>query len=415
MLWTKSALAPYQYGCWIQDITTDADGNAYLVGTYEGGSLRFEGNINLDSDTSPRSFLAKYDAQGNLVWAQNLEQLSKTTESKPQQVQVQHNKIYVLSTMADDNWISSCEYQKYSFRVDCIGTNSQKIWDKQYTATDMLVAKSLLVTAWGEVIASGYYRGTLNLEKQAITTNKSGSCNVTTSFLIRLDARNGSFIQAITENPNFSNLCQLIPYDNKSFVGLSVEKRENGTYRQGFENPNYLKNRVIISIRQYDHNLNIVQKIELGKDEYPDYETRTRLMKDTEGHLYLSDFYSSRVDTMPNYLRSNRGRHNVFLMRFKFPFKNLPADYVANFADNTNPFLLYPNPITDYLKLRINDLAFQNFTLQVYDVVGHQIGKFESINERFFENFYIGNWAKGVYIFIFQQGEKRFTQKIVKL
>src|SRR5690606_18761321 len=47
----------------------DAAGNAYICGQVYDGSIDFGNSVILNFDTDDRGYLAKYDTDGNCVWA----------------------------------------------------------------------------------------------------------------------------------------------------------------------------------------------------------------------------------------------------------------------------------------------------------------------------------------------------------
>ena len=67
LLYVKSAGGTvYDY---VNDISTDANGNSYITGNFNSSSITF-GNFTL-SENNGSIFIVKYDVQGNVVWAKN--------------------------------------------------------------------------------------------------------------------------------------------------------------------------------------------------------------------------------------------------------------------------------------------------------------------------------------------------------
>jgi len=66
--WAKSFGNSNSMGNWV---TTDAIGNVYLTGDYNGGVISF-GTLTLSYAGGEDAFLSKFDSSGNIIWAKNI-------------------------------------------------------------------------------------------------------------------------------------------------------------------------------------------------------------------------------------------------------------------------------------------------------------------------------------------------------
>src|SRR5262249_27041849 len=68
VLWARSASGNTTSGMY--GMATDASGNTYVGGYFDGGSINF-GTYTLFNSATWHSFLVKYDASGTVVWAKD--------------------------------------------------------------------------------------------------------------------------------------------------------------------------------------------------------------------------------------------------------------------------------------------------------------------------------------------------------
>src|ERR1700757_869675 len=67
VLWAKTALGTFYYEGF--SIAADVAGNVYLTGYFQGAYITFGSTTLVNSGSGPDMYLAKYDANGNVLWA----------------------------------------------------------------------------------------------------------------------------------------------------------------------------------------------------------------------------------------------------------------------------------------------------------------------------------------------------------
>lgn len=78
----------------------------------------------------------------------------------------------------------------------------------------------------------------------------------------------------------------------------------------------------------------------------------------------------------------------------------------------SNSLNLYPNPTNDYVNVSFLD---ESYNLVIYDILGREmkrIDKNEIINNNLKIN--ISNYPKGMYLFVFEQNDKKVLKKLIK-
>lgn len=121
VLWAKGMGALGEDFC--KSVATDKSGNSFICGHFKSQNIGF-GNIQLQNSTqSTKSFLAKYDSQGNALWA-------KTSES---------NGVDDFATVTVDKTGNS--YVCGSFDKSKIVYDTTNIINQQGTAKDIIVVK----------------------------------------------------------------------------------------------------------------------------------------------------------------------------------------------------------------------------------------------------------------------------------
>ncbi len=139
-------------------LKTDVSGNSYITGFYTNDSISF-GSVIISDEAVDNSFVAKYDTDGNVVWAQGL-----GADCEAEDLAVFNSNIYVCGTFKADtlNYGSSsliCEGSTDFFLLNC-DTNGNPKWAIQQTSDGKSGenARSVEVDGVGNVIISGTFR-----------------------------------------------------------------------------------------------------------------------------------------------------------------------------------------------------------------------------------------------------------------
>lgn len=139
-------------------LKTDASGNSYVTGFYTNDSISF-GSILIPDEAVDNSFVAKYDTDGNVVWAKGL-----GGDIEAEDLTIFDSDVYVCGTFNADtlNYGPSsliCEGSTDFFLLNC-DTNGNPKWALKQTSGGESGenARSVEVDGSGNVIVSGAFR-----------------------------------------------------------------------------------------------------------------------------------------------------------------------------------------------------------------------------------------------------------------
>ncbi len=138
-------------------LKTDASGNSYVTGFYTNDSISF-GSIIVPDEEVDNSFVAKYDTDGNVVWAKGL-----GGDIEAEDLTVFDSDVYICGTFSADtlNYASSsliCEGNTDFFLLNC-DTNGNPKWVIKQTSDGESGenARSVEVDGAGNVMISGEF------------------------------------------------------------------------------------------------------------------------------------------------------------------------------------------------------------------------------------------------------------------
>ena len=259
------------------DIVTDASGNIYITGEYSG-TVDFDPNagiVNLTSSSSSRDvFIAKYDANGNILWAKSMG--GANVDIGQELALDASNNLYVAGT--------------YSGTVDFDPSASTRTLTVFGGSGDLFVGKydsnGNYLWAWGlggngSETATGikynstnnfvYLTGTFTGTNTSITPNYAGgtfnSAGGSDCFITRLDASTGtgSLTRGVFGGTGFENTNDLeidsngnifIAGDFGSTIDVNIFAGVNNLAPTGFTDGFILKYNTALTLsyaKQFDH------------------------------------------------------------------------------------------------------------------------------------------------------------------
>lgn len=197
-------------------LKTDTSGNSYVTGFYTNDSISF-GSILIADEAVDNSFVAKYDSDGNVVWAKGL-----GGDIEAEGLAVFNSNIYICGTFNADtlNYGSSsliCEGSTDFFLLNC-DTNGNPKWVAKQTSGGESGenARSVEVDGAGNVIVSGGFRS----EPIFFGTSELNSNRGFDLFLAKL----GSAPNGISD---FKNSGNFIIYPNPGNGRFTLQSNSN--------------------------------------------------------------------------------------------------------------------------------------------------------------------------------------------
>jgi hypothetical protein len=183
VVWAKSAGGSALDGA--LSFAVDAYGNAYVAGYYESPTLIF-GSTTLTNAGSGDIFLVKYNASGNVVWAKSAggtgldEAMSIAVDASGNTYVAGYFSSYTLlfgSTTLTSLGSEDIFLAKYD-------VNGNVVWAKKAGGMSDDRTNSIAVDAYGNTYVAGYFSST-NLDFGATTLINTGQADI---FLARYDA-----------------------------------------------------------------------------------------------------------------------------------------------------------------------------------------------------------------------------------
>ena len=163
-LWARTATSSLSG---IKFVTTDAEGNIYAVGNFNQSILLDGIQLSSDATTWP-SFFAKFDPQGNVLWAQAIDAHASSVTG----IKVKGDYFYLTGNYVDSDGfnlgifpIGAAESDMFIAKFTLGGT---AIWAHNLNAGTIVNSTSLDADALGNVYVSGAASGNVTLNGSII-------------------------------------------------------------------------------------------------------------------------------------------------------------------------------------------------------------------------------------------------------
>ncbi len=179
-------------------VTTDASGNIYVTGFFEG-TVDFDPSIavtNLTSNGSRDIFVMALSPAGALLWARNI---GGTSSDRGVRITVENGGVYVTgvfrSTVDFDPGVgttaltSSGTDDVFILRLDF---NGNLVWAKSLEGTGFDQVNDIAVDANGNVYCAGYFTSTIDFDPGSGVNSETTDLFINDGFLLKLD-NNGDF------------------------------------------------------------------------------------------------------------------------------------------------------------------------------------------------------------------------------
>lgn len=185
-------------------VSVDASGNSYVAGFFSNDSISF-GSLILPNAPGDNSFVAKYDAAGNVSWAHGV-----GGDSRALALTISSGNVYACGVFTGDtlsygpsNLIIDGNADLFLLNCDTAGTTKWAIKQTSDGGSNEF-ATAITADVWGNIIIGGYF------DSDPITFGPSVLSNTGTGFDMFL-ARFGSTIPTGIEDLQQSNTAIIYP------------------------------------------------------------------------------------------------------------------------------------------------------------------------------------------------------------
>ncbi len=384
-------------------LTYDNQSNIYISGASDRGIL-------FDQVTIPRGgFLAKYDLNGNLIWAKNKFRYYESfpgssnwpfTEAPPFNLSFSDNSVFVNGfTRNDTIIIDTVQIYLGTVRTAFLARFTREgdiIWFSPAGGPKSYSGKQLAVNSNGTAYMTGIFEGAMGIFGDDTLYSQASYCD---GFLSKLDPT-GEFVWTAQMFATGEAWGRGLALDQQGNIYLSAwfsgmiqcgpEVITSGSSRDMFL-AKYSPDGGCLGIRHYSRGY--IPRIDI----------------DREGNIGLAGHFENTLDIGGNVLTS-RGESDLFAAKCS-PITGVPQPLDSP----TNTLLIYANPNTGQCTVTIPEefRNEKNLQLQIFDQTGRLIqeARMEMVGESV--KLDISAQAKGIYLAVLSNGKKSFQGKIV--
>jgi len=329
VLWAKSAGGNNTDGS--TGIATDAVGNVYLTGDFNSSTLTF-GNITLTNAGGEDVFIAKYDPNGNVLWAKSAEGNDDDYDSGIA-TDIAGN-VYITgyfegSTLTFGN-ITLTNAGGADIFIAKYDPNGNVLWAKSAGGNSYDYSNSITTDAVGNVYLTGNFNSS-TLTFGNITLTNTGYGDI---FIAKYDP-NGNVLWAKSAGGNSSD----------GSKGIATDVAGNVYLTGYFESPTLTFGNITLTnaggadifIAKYDPNGNVLWAKSAGGNSY---DHSNSITTDAVGNVYLTGSFESSTITFGNITLINAGSWDIFIVRLNLSADNngpVCESYPLNVTVSANP------------------------------------------------------------------------------
>ncbi|MCL9770812.1 T9SS type A sorting domain-containing protein [Flavobacterium sp. HXWNR69] len=374
----------------------DSNGDIYLSGYFNKETF-FSDTVSLiptvGQDNIYDMFIAKWNSNGNLLWAKQIGSGSIMQRSESM-ITDSNGNIYLCGNFHETTDFDPSTSGTFFMTPHTLGStdifvlkldnDGNFVWAKNMGGSAPNSAKSIALDQSNNLTITGYFSGTIDFDpginNYFLTCPPNSGYN---PFLLKLNS-NGDFIWAkhligngygssVTINPN-GNICITGKFNNTCDFSSGNSTAINSTLG-GSD----------IFIAEYTNsgNFNWVKCIGSNQDDIGN-----SVVADSFGNYFnIGDFYGNAYinNSLDTLNLTSQGYQDI--MFIKISSSNLSTDDF-----NRDDFSLYPNPSKNELYLTVPK-AYENSVLAVYSINGQLL-----INSELKNNLNIDDLATGTYI-----------------
>jgi hypothetical protein len=301
-------------------VCTDADGNVYMTGTFQGASITF-GPFTLynTSEGFLDFFVVKFDVQGNVIWA-----ISDGGAAD--------DFAYGICVDPSDNVFITGYFNSPSLVIGTsvlanvqtavnapevfvakYGSNGQAIWGRCSDAgptQNYARAYGIGSDASGNVYVTGHYGYDASVNFDGITLPSYGALDM---FLVKYDT-DGNVLWAERMGGSDSDYIQAVhvePSGNIHITGAFINSANFGGITLNSTNTAYQE----IFVAKYDSSGNSIWANYALVPYAGNYASGTGIAADGDGNVYISGYYQYSISFGEDTL-SNAGNFGIFIAKY---------------------------------------------------------------------------------------------------
>ncbi|MCW3125332.1 MAG: hypothetical protein JWO03_990 [Bacteroidetes bacterium] len=277
---------------WGQSVCTDAMGNIYVTGSYKGRNIILGNDtlINTDS-TRVDTYIAKYDASGNVLWAINA---GGMRDDYTTGIACAPNGDIVVTGWYESDHISFggvTLYNSFVGRGDIfvarLGASGNTIWAKSAGNTREDIAFGIATYLSGNAYIAGRFESPTITFGSSVLTNDSNYYSK--SFLVKYDA-SGNALWGRSGKGQYANEATGIATDAAGYIYITGDYSGQELVLEGdtLSNIYSIANSPTIYLAKYDNSGNVLWGTTAGGTNQ---NLATGITTDRFGHIYVTGIF----------------------------------------------------------------------------------------------------------------------------
>ena len=307
----------------ISDIVVDASENVYVLGQFQG-TVDFDpsgGTANLTSTGLDDIFFAKYNNNGDYIWAKKI---GGAGEDSGQNIKIDaYGNIYLTGSFSN----SSVDFDPSGSTANLTSTgaediffakydnNGNYIWAKQIGGTNSDIGVELCLDWIGNIYLTGVFETTVDFDPNGGTANLT-STGAEDIFFAKYD-NNGNYIWAKSIGGTTEDVVTAIALDVNNNICLTGYFSNTVDFNPDGATVNLTSNgNDDIFLAKYNNNGNYIWARHIGGSGG---DESTDLALDNFGNLYLTGYFGGTVDFDPSASIQNRtsiSSEDIFLAKY---------------------------------------------------------------------------------------------------
>jgi hypothetical protein len=362
-------------------VAVDTSGNPYVAGFFRSTTITF-GSYTLTNTGGGDGFLAKYDADGNVLWA---------TSAGGTDIDGANS---VLADASGNPYVAGCflspsitfgsytltnvmNYYEDMFLAK-YDANGNVLWAASAGGTYRDFANSVMVDASGNPYVAGFFRSpTITFDSYTLTNAGGGDV-----FLVKYNA-NGDVLWATSAGGTDLDMASSVAVDasrNPYVAGLFGSPTITfGSYT--------LTNAGVgdMFLAKYDTDGDVLWAKSAGGT---DLDMSYSVAVDDSGNPYVAGYFESSTITFGSCTLSNVGSYDILLAK-------LESDVGINDVNNSVNISVCPNPASTTIAISTPAKPNKNTFLIIYNINGQQLIKRQITEQQTVVN--VSGLPQGVY------------------
>ncbi len=400
VIWAKSANGTLNSFVWGNGIAIDAAGNASFTGYFGNTNITFgtttltNNSIGINNDV----FIAKYDTNGNVLWAKSA---GGTSDDFGRSISVDASgNSYITGvfssptiTFGATTLTNNNSNDTADIFITKYDTNGNVNWAKSIGGTGDDYSRSIATNAVGNSYITGFFTSP-SITFGTTTLTNNGSADI---LIAKYDA-NGNVVWAKSSGGNADDYSYSIAIDeigNAFITGAFLSPIITFGATTLTNNGNY-----DIFVTKYDSNGNVLWAQSTGSI-YGDFGGG--IATETAGNTYITGAFQSPTITFGATTLTNNELFDIFIAK-------LGGTTGIAEMEKGETVLLAPNPFTSQLSISFNE-AQKNTSIKLMNTLGECIQQLTTSNQQLILD--MSGLARGMYFVQITDADKNVVNKKV--